>query len=203
MGRSSAPLVSVQMALNRVGVLMCLKIGRHLDQWVEDGCKRFINAKCQVLHLCHSNPMQCCNLLRGEWLKNCLAEKDLIVSQQCAPVAKRPTSIMACIRNSVAGRTAEVIVCLYLALARLHLKYCIQVWTPHCQRHMEVVEHGQRRATKLVEGLEKKFFKKLRELWWLSLEKWKPRGDLIALCIYLKGAPIKVGVGLFTQVATK
>ncbi|KAK4808572.1 hypothetical protein QYF61_009875 [Mycteria americana] len=47
-----------------------------LDQWAQVNCMRFNKAKCQVLHLGHSNPMQCYRL-GEEWLESCLAEKDL------------------------------------------------------------------------------------------------------------------------------
>ena len=67
---------------------------------------------------------------RADWLGSNSAKKGLgipvgnkpNIRQQCVPVARKVNHTLACISKSVASKSREVVIPLYLALARPHME---------------------------------------------------------------------------------
>ncbi|KAE8625994.1 hypothetical protein XENTR_v10006473 [Xenopus tropicalis] len=119
-------------------------------------------------------------------------EKDLGVfvdnklsnSRQCHSVATKANKVLSCIKKGIDSRDENIILPLYRSLVRPHLK--------------KDINELQRRATKLVKGMEDLSYEvRLSRLGLISLEKRRLRGDMITLYKYIRGDYRQMGDVLF------
>ena len=77
---------------------------------------------------------------------------------------------------------------LYKALVRSHLEYGISVWSPYKMKYIEAIERVERRATKMLPGMDQLTYEeRLRKSKLQTLVYRRMRGDMIEVIKILHG----------------
>ena len=72
-------------------------------------------------------------------------------------------------------------------MIRPHLEYAAAVWSPHMKKDIQLIENGQRRATKQLPKISKlPYSERLRQLDLPTLRYRRIRGDMIEVLKILK-----------------
>jgi len=128
-----------------------------LERWACVKLVKFNKTKFKVLHMVWGNAMQKYSPCR-EGIETSLEKKDVRVfadkklnmTCQCVLVAQKANRLLCCFQSSMVSRSMEVILPLYTALVRAHLESSVQLWSPQHRKDTDLLERGQKRATKMV-----------------------------------------------------
>ena len=156
-------------------------------EWANKWKMEFNVDKCKVMHLGKSNPKNNYKMAAVN-LEETVEERDLGVlidnklnfGKHIQTIVTRANRVLGMIRIAFACMNKEMFLNIYTALVRPLLEYCVQVWSPHQRKHVNLIEGVQRRATRLVPELRKLTYEeRLIKLKLTTLEARRVRGDMI------------------------
>jgi hypothetical protein len=159
-----------------------------MDNWTEDSLLEFNVTKCRSMTVSRHGRQEREYSLKNSRLEATETEKDLGVTVDpkltfeghMLEKVRKANTVMMVIRNTFTYLDKESFLLLYKALVRPHVEYCNQVWHPNLQKHIDMVENVQRRATKLVPGLrDMSYEERLKKLDLPSLAYRRLRGDMV------------------------
>ncbi len=129
-------------------------------------------------------------------LEQSVCEKDLGVhvdqkmnfSTHVYQATAKANRLLGVIRRAYKFLDEETLLCLYKGLVRPSLEYGVIIWSPYLKKDQDAVEAVQRRATRLVPGLQElPYEERLRRLQLPTLTYRRSRGDMIQVYKYLHG----------------
>ena len=136
---------------------------RDLDtvrEWAIKWKMEFNVDKCKIMHLGRRNPKHTYNM-GGSNLAVTTEERDLGVliddqldfDKHIRGIVNRANRMLGMIKIGFACLDKEMFMNLYPVLVRPLIEYCVQVWSPNKQKHIDLLEGVQKRATKIVSEL--------------------------------------------------
>ena len=167
----------------------------NLIEWSKIWLLGFNQQKCKVLHVGKKNPGYDYTM-NDNVLETVTEEKDLGIlitnnlsfSKHTAVTAARSNGILGMIKRAFSYIDKESFLLLYKGFIRPHLEYCVQAWAPYLEKDKNILEKVQRRATKLVPGLEHmSYIDRLKELGLTTLEDRRTRCILIEMYKIING----------------
>ena len=176
----------------------CFRQQRNMDRvegWGQKWKMEFNVNKCKVMHVGYGN-LKFGYSMNGQWLQECDYEKDLGVvidrnlksSRQVLEARNKANRMLGFISRNVSYKSRDVVKRLYISYVRPHLEYCVQAWVPHYRQDLNMLEAVQRRATRMIHGLNRLEYKdRLQELNMFSVKRRYVRGDMIEVYKMFEG----------------
>lgn len=90
-----------------------------------------------------------------------LVDERLDMLWQCVLTAMKASHILGYIQRSMDSRVREEILSFYFSSVRPCLEYCVQLWGLQYKKVMELLKSVQRKATRMISGLEHFFYEEV------------------------------------------
>ena len=109
-----------------------------------------------------------------------IVSSSLKPTSQCVKAAKKANQVLGQMARAFHYRDKVTWIRLYKTYVRCHLEYAVQAWNPWLEKDKDLLEAVQRRAVRMVSGLEgKDYLDRLKEVGLTTLEARRERGDMI------------------------
>ena len=160
----------------------------NLYKWTQDSLLTFNLEKCTSMTISRSGNNVRQYSLNNSPLNSTSKERDLGVildnrlhfDQHIQAKINKANSIMALIRKTYTYLDNSSFLLLFKSLVRPHLEYANQIWKPYLKKHITAIENVQRRATRLLPGMQDlSYEERLQKLKLPTLQYRRTRGDLI------------------------
>ena len=161
----------------------------NLIKWSDTWLLKFHPDKCVSMHISNKSLKENFIYKMGTHdLKESTCEKDIGVhidnhikfDIHINNAVSKANKVLAVTRQTFECMNDDIFNMIFKGLVRPHLEYAAPVWSPHLNKHKELLENVQRRATKLVPGLSQlPYPERLRKLKLPTLAYRRARGDMI------------------------
>ena len=158
-----------------------------LCEWAKKWGMQFNENKCKVIHFGKGNPNYSYTMNNVQ-LSEVDEEKDVGIKIQstlkptkhCREIVQRANYILNQLVRSFHYRDRHTFIRLYKTYVRCHLEYCTPAWSPATQGDINLIENVQRRAVRMVSGLQSDSYEdRLKEIGLRTLEARRDRFDMI------------------------
>ena len=182
----------------------------NLVDWSNKWMMKFNVSKCKHMRISRNSPDPEYFMTGGngaQRLDSIEKEKDLgvfvsnnmKVGNQCVEAANKANRALGLVNRTFKYHNPRSFTNLYKSYVRPHLEFAVQAWSPYLKKDIRILEKVQRRATRLIHGLENLSYEdRLERTGLYSLECRRQRGDLIETFKILKGLEEIQAEKLFT-----
>lgn len=166
-----------------------------LCRWAKDWGMSFNKEKCKIMHIGNTNPRYE-YFMEGTKLTVTSSEKDVGVvicenlkpAKQVQKAAGTAAAVLRQISRNFHFRDRHIFMRLYKQYVRPHMEFSTPVWNPWLKTDIDLLENVQKRAVRMVAGLQSnEYEQRCEELGLEPLEKRREATDLIQTFKILHG----------------